>query len=206
MKVAFPREEIPPHLVESRYKMAMDMHMHYDKMHTQQELAYIKYAGFFILAFLGFMLVEGKGLISDYLIAVVCTGFGVLFTSVMNALFISSEIEQNRAIYEEEGKSLEEKYPSIINFHYFRMMSNLNASRYRAALFSRLLPFVFVGSLTIWSAVTLSLKTSSTLAIVVGVASSVALAITVSFVARNIKKHQKNRGIGIQRTISGSDN
>jgi len=90
MKLEFPREEIPPHLVEPHYKMVMDMHMHYDKMHTRQEFTYIKYAGFFILAFLGFMLMEGKGLIGDYLIAVVCTGFGVLFASVMATLFISS--------------------------------------------------------------------------------------------------------------------
>lgn len=152
MKLEFPREEIPPHLVEPHYKMVMDMHMHYDKMHTRQEFTYIKYAGFFILAFLGFMLMEGKGLIGDYLIAVVCTGFGVLFASVMATLFISSEIDWKRSIYEKEGKALEDRYPSIINFSYFQMISKLNTNRYRATLFSRLIPFAFVGILTIWSA------------------------------------------------------
>ena len=92
MKVEFPKEEIPSHLVEPHYKMVMDMHMHYEKMHTKQEFSYIKYAGFFLLAFLGFMLMEGKGPIGDYLIAVVWTGLGVLFAFVMAMLFISSDI------------------------------------------------------------------------------------------------------------------
>jgi hypothetical protein len=56
MTLEFPREEIPPHLIEPHYKMVIDMHMHYDKMHARQEFTYIKYAGFFILAFLGFSL------------------------------------------------------------------------------------------------------------------------------------------------------
>ena len=73
MKLEFPREEIPPQLIEPHYKMVMDMHMHYDKMHARQEFTCIKYAGFFILAFFGFMMLEGKGLISNYLIAVSCT-------------------------------------------------------------------------------------------------------------------------------------
>ncbi|PCI94126.1 hypothetical protein COB11_04315 [Candidatus Aerophobetes bacterium] len=195
MKLEFPREDIPDHLVEPHYKMVMDMHMHYDKMHSRQEFTYIKYAGFFILAFLGFMLMEGKGLIGDYLIAVVCTGFGVLFASVMTTLFISSEIDWKRSIYEKEGKVLEERYPSIINFNYFKMISKLNPSRYRATLFLRLTPSIFVGILTIWSAVMLSMKTSLNLAITIGVASSFVLFATMGFLARKIKKCQLTYGL-----------
>lgn len=191
MKLEFPREEIPPHLVEPHYKMVMDMHMHYDKMHTRQEFTYIKYAGFFILAFLGFMLMEGKGLIGDYLIAVVCTGFGVLFASVMATLFISSEIDWKRSTYEKEGKALEEKHPSIIKFNYFKMISKLNKNRYRAILLSRLAPFTFVGVLTVWSAVMLALKTSSNFAITIGVGSSIALVAIMIFITRNMRACQK---------------
>lgn len=191
MKLEFPREEIPPHLIEPHYKMVMDMHMHYDKMHARQEFTYIKYAGFFILAFFGFMMMEGKGLIGNYLIAVTCTGFGVLFASVMANLFISSEIDWKRSIYEQEGKALEERYPSIINFSYFKMISKLSTTRYRATLLARLTPFTFVGGMTIWSAVMLALKTSSNLAIIVGVGSSIVLVATMIFLARNIKACQK---------------
>lgn len=73
MKLEFPREDAPAYLVELRYKLVMDML--YEKMHMQQEFAYTKYAGFFILAFLGFMCMEEKGFIGDYLIAVALTGF-----------------------------------------------------------------------------------------------------------------------------------
>jgi len=187
MKLEFPREEIPPHLIEPHYKMVMDMHMHYDKMHARQEFTYIKYAGFFILAFFGFMMMEGKGLIGNYLIAVTCTGFGVLFASVMATLFISSEIDWKRSIYEQEGRALEERYPSIINFNYFKMIRKLNTARYRATLLARLTPFTFVGGMTIWSAVMLALKTSSNLAIIVGVGSSIVLVATMIFLARKIK-------------------
>ncbi len=193
MKLEFPREEIPPHLVEPHYKMVMDMHMHYEKMHTRQEFTYIKYAGFFILAFLGFMPMEGKGLIGDYLIAVVFTGFGVLFASVMAMLFISSEIDWKRSLYEKEGKALEDKYHSIVNFKYFQSISTLKTNRYKAMLFARLIPFSFVGALTIWSAITLSMKTSSSLAIPIGVASSIVLIATMGFLARNIKAGQLKR-------------
>jgi hypothetical protein len=190
MKVEFPKEEIPTHLVEPHYKMVMDMHMHYEKMHTKQEFSYLKYAGFFLLAFLGFMLMEEKGLIGDYLIAVVWTGFGVLFASVMAMLFISSDIDWKRSLYEKEGKDLEDRYPSVINFKYFQTVSKLSTSRYIAVLLARLVPFAFVGILTIWSAVALSMRTSSNLAITVGVGASVILVAAMVFLGRNMKKGQ----------------
>lgn len=189
MKVEFPKEEIPSHLVEPHYKMVMDMHMNYEKMHTKQEFSYIKYAGFFLLAFLGFMLMEGKGLIGDYLIAVVWTGFGVLFASVMAMLFISSDIDWKRSLYEKEGKDLEDRYPSVINFKYFQTVSKLSRNRYRATLLARLAPFAFVGILTIWSAVTLSMRTRSNLAITVGIGASAILVATTVLLVRNMKRH-----------------
>ena len=171
--------------------MVMDMHMHYDKTHARQELTYIKYVGFFILAFYGFMMMEEESLIGNYLIAVNCTGFWFLFASVMATLFISSEIDWKRSIYEQEEKALEERYPSIINFSYFKMISKLNTARYRATLLARLTSFTSLGGMIIWSAVMLALKTSSNLAITVGVGSSIVLVATMIFLARNKSMSKK---------------
>lgn len=190
MIVEFPKEDMDAHLVEPHYKMVMEMHMHYEKMHTKQQLIYIKYVGFFILSCLGFIIMQEKGFIDDYLIAIVFTGSGVLFASVMTMLFTSGNIDWKRALYEEEGKKLEEKYQPMINSNYFQAIDNLKISRYRVTLFSRLVPFAFVGVSTVWSAVMLSIKTSSNFAAFVGILSLVILVSSMGFLARNMKKCQ----------------
>lgn len=58
----------------------------------------------------------------DYLVAVTCTGFGVLFASVMATLFISSKIDWKRSIYKKEKV---EHYCSIRFVSFFARLWNL---------------------------------------------------------------------------------
>lgn len=190
MRLDFPREDIPTHLVEPHYKFLMDAHMHYDKMRTEREFSYIKYAGFFALASLAFMMMQDKGLVSDYLIGVIFTGFGVLLASAMGMIFISAGIDWKLARCANEGSELEEKYQSIVNFSYFQAVNSVRVSRYRAALFFRLFPFVFVGIFTVLAGVGLSMRISTNLATFVGIASSTALIVATFFLARTTKRRQ----------------
>ena len=191
MKLKLPKEDIPAHLVRPHYSMVMKMHRHYNKMHTQQELAYVKYVAFFVIAFIGFMAMEGKGLIGNYLIAVACTGSGVLSAFVMSSRFISSEIDENRLNCEKIGKELEEKYSSIIGSSYLKMIHKLTAKQYRITIFSRITLFAFVGISTIYSAVILSMRKNPNFAISFGIISSIALIAAMIFLARNIRACQK---------------
>lgn len=191
MKLKFPEEDLPAHLVRPHYSMVMKMHRHYNKLNTRQELAYVKYVAFFVIAFIGFAVMEGKGLIGNYLIAVACTGFGVLFAFVMSSQFISSEIDENRLNWEKIGKELEEKYSSIIGSSYFKMIHKLTAKQYLITIFSRITLFAFVGISTIYSAVMLSMRKNPNFATSVGAISSIALIAAMIFLARNIRACQK---------------
>jgi len=191
VKLKFPEDDLPAHLVRPHYSMVMKMHRHYNKMNTRQELAYIKYVAFFVIAFIGFAVMEGKGLVGNYLIAVACTGFGVIFAFVMSSRFISSEIDENRLNWEKIGKELEEKYSSIIGSSYFKMIHKLTAKQYLITIFSRITLFAFVGISTIYSAVMLSMRKNPNFAISVGVISSIALIAAMIFLARNIRACQK---------------
>ena len=191
MKVEFPREEVPEAFIMPHYKTLMDVHMHYSKMQTKQDFTYIKYGGIFFLSLAGFMVMEGKGLISNYLIAVLFSGIGILLASLISILFISPEIDFNCAVNEEEGKRLEERYPSIVNFTYFKTISKTKNHRQYGMLINRLAPFLFVGGFTIWSGVMLALKTSFLLALIVGLSFSVALMASIFFLGRRIKSGLK---------------
>lgn len=133
----------------NRKKALVEKVWPYDKMHAQQELTYIKYACFFICTFVGFMLIEEKGLVGDYIIALVCTGFGALCASFLVILFTSSEINWKHSVYDKEGETLEEKHQLVINFNYFKVIGKLNTNRYRARLLARLTLFTLIGGLTI---------------------------------------------------------
>lgn len=189
MKIDLPREEIPVEAIAPHYKLLIDTQMHYEKLQMKTDFSYIKYAGFFILVFIAFIVMQGRGIASNYLIGVIFTGFGVLFASAMSMIFISSEIDRKRANLEQEGKWMEEQYPSV-RFNYFKAATFVKTSRYKAAVFTRLFPFVFVGLCTIAAGIAFSAKVSSNIAILVGVLSVVGLITATLFIARNMKKWQ----------------
>ena len=191
MKLKIPEESIPPHLVRPHYSMVMKKHRHYNKMHTRQELSYTMYVVLFFTAFIGFIIMEGKGFINNYFVAVSFTGFGILFAFVLSSRFISSEIDKNRLICEQLGKKLEEGYPSLISSSYFKMIDKLTAKEYRITIFSRITLFALVGISMAHSAVILSISKSPYLAVLVGVIVSIALIKAMLFLARNIKTYQK---------------
>lgn len=191
MKLKFPEDDIPAHLVRPHYSMVMKMHRYYNELNTRQELAYIKYAAFFVVAVFWFAVMEGKGLIGNCLVAVSCTGFGVLFTFVMSSRFISSGIDENRLNWEKIGKELEEKYSSIIGSSYFKTIHKLSAKQYLITIFSRMTLFAFVGISTIYSGVLFSMRKNPNFAISVGAISSIALVATMIFLARNMRGCQK---------------
>ena len=189
MKIDLPKEEIPAEAIAPHYKLLIDMHMHYEKMQLKTDFSYTKYAGFFILAFIAFIVMQGRGIASNYLINVIFTGFGVLFASAMSMIFVSSEIDRKRANIEQEGKWMEEKYPSV-RFSYFKAPTFVKAPRYKAGVFSRLFPFVFVGLCTIATGIAFSAKISSNIATLVGALSTALLIAATFFLARIMKKWQ----------------
>lgn len=190
MKLDFPREDMPAQMVEHHYKFMMDMHMNYEKMHIDREFSYMKYADIFVLAAFGLMLMDSKGTASNYLLGIVVAGIGTLLVLAMNMIFLSSNIDLKRTCYAEEGRLIEEKYRSIVNFHYFRAVNAAKTARYRASLFSRLFPFVFVGAFTIWAGVSLSMKIGTHFASLIGIFSGVILLASAFFLGRIIKKWQ----------------
>lgn len=97
--------------------------MNYEKMHIDREFSYMKYASIFVLAMLGLMIMDSKGTAPNYLLGIVVAGIGTLLVLAMNVIFLSSDIDLKRTCYAEEGKLIEEKYRSIVNFHYFRAVN-----------------------------------------------------------------------------------
>jgi hypothetical protein len=164
--------------------------MHYEKMQTSQEFSYLKYAGLFVLASFIFMIMQSKGIVSDYLVGVIFTGFGVLFVLALNMIFISSDLDWKLAHYAGEGQEVEEKYQSMLNSHYFQAFNSIKNKRFRVAAVFRLLPFTFVGLFTALAGVALAMKVSTDLALIAGVSSVTLLTTVIFFLARTIKKSQ----------------
>jgi uncharacterized membrane protein len=143
----------------------------------------MKYAGVFVLASLGLMLMDSKGTAPHDLL-------GTLLVLAMNVIFLSSDIDLKRTCYGEEGGLIEEKCRSIVHCHDFKAINAAKTARYRASLFSRLFSFVLVRAFTMWAGVSLSMKISTHFASLIGIFSPAILLISAFFLAKTIKKWQ----------------
>jgi len=151
MRIDFPKEDIPEELVDFHYKSIMDFHMSYEKMRFDRDFSYIKYAGIFMLANLGMIFMDSVSAASNHNLWIMLFGIGLAFVLAMNMIFISAGIDAKCSLYLKEGISIEKKYQSLNNFHYFQASAEGRSAQYIASLFKRLLPFVVVGGMTIWA-------------------------------------------------------
>lgn len=175
-------------LVKLKYKILKETFMDYEKLQLQQWFSSLKYAGFFVVASLTWITLTAKGIFSEYLTGIVCTGFGVLLVSALHMVFTASNIGYQLAKQSHEGKEMEEEHPTMIQSHYFQTIDSLKVSRYRLAAALCLVPFVFVGISTISAGVALAMRTSTNMAAVIGSISAAVLSIVVFFLARATKK------------------
>jgi hypothetical protein len=180
--------DIPIELVEPHYNFLKKMHMSCEKMQLKQGFSYVKYAGLFLAISFLWITLTNRDFFSDYLSGIICMGFGVLFVSAMHMIFIISNIDWQLAQYTDEGKEVEEKYPTLIQSRHFRTVDAMKVLRYRLALALRFAPFIFVGILTIAAGVALAMRTSTNMAAIIGSISAAVLSIVVFFLARATKK------------------
>jgi len=150
----------------------------------------MKYVGFFVIASIIFFIMQSKGILFDSLIGILFTGFGILLAYVGDLIFISCDNDLKLAHYIKNGKEIEEKYQSMINSSYFRVVESYRILNNKLTIFSRLWPFCFVGFFTGFVGVTLSMQYSNKLVIFVGVITSVLLVSSVIFLSRITKKNQ----------------
>lgn len=108
----------------------------------------------------------------------------------MSTILLGSNLDLKLAQCAEEGKAMEEKYPSLINSCYFHALDAVNIQRFRVTNAFRLLPFSIVGIFTALAGVALGMKVSAGLALLVGVFSVVVLVIATFFLIRKMKKNQ----------------
>lgn len=188
MKIDFPREGIDLDIVCLRYDALMNMHMQCEKTRIRREFSSQKYIGFFVLTYFASMIMQSRGVVSNCLIWIIFSGLGVLFAIAMSMILFGSNLDLKLALCAEEGKAMEEKYPSMVNSCYFHALDAVNVKWFRVTNAFRLLPFTIVGFFTALAGVALALKVSPGLASLVGIFSVVILAITSFFLIRKMKK------------------
>ena len=171
-------------------KQAVEFHHRYCEKAAKQELAYFKYVGLLFIAIAALKLMEVKGLVSNFLMGSSALGLGILLILIMNIFFISSEIDQMKTVFEDEGIAFENKYPSIF-YGYFKASIESKKLSYRASLFYRLAPCSLVGAYTIWSAIQVSLASSLGLAVLVGSLSTVILLCVLRLISIKTRRWQR---------------
>jgi hypothetical protein len=177
------------------YQFLVDTYMRFEQRQAKLEFSYLKYAGFFAIASL-FIVMQNEGIIVDHLPEVIYAGVGILFAMAMRMLFFSFDLDRKIAYHVNEGKELEEKYCSIIDFCYFAAIDSVKNKRFQGAVASRLIPFAFVGFFTIWAGVVEAAKNGIGTALIVGISSVALLVFTIFYLLNSIKQSQLFFSIG----------
>ncbi len=139
------------------HKTLMDCYFHYGKIRFKHEMASIKYLGIFLLTYLIFFGLQSKGIISNPLIGIVCTGIGFLLILGLN---MWASFRNARELFKcaKEGMQLEETHSSDISFRFFHNCAATQRQEYRCSLFGSLLSFCVILGLTTISGILLSVK------------------------------------------------
>jgi len=144
MQIQFPQEQIPSDEIEPYYKHIMKMHMHFEKIALNQNLSYMKYATFFVIAYILFTVLGNKGILSNSSYAILFTGIGVLISMIFSLLFISKDTDYKLAQYSSIGRYLESQHPQIINMQYFTRINSHTQKHKMALILLRFFPLAVV--------------------------------------------------------------
>lgn len=194
MKINFPKmaQNIPFECVPIEYKFYLETHRNFSKQQNDHNHFYLKYLGSFLLFACTYFIFGGKEISSNFLIATLVIGIGILYIMVMPAIFLDKNCDRELTHCIKTGKQLEEDFPNIIPIKLFHFFYASQTRARRVAFKSRFISIAIVLILTAAAGLTLAQKMVGLwLAISIGIFSATLLVAFFFFFNRIIEKNFK---------------